>query len=96
MAKYILKLYVSGESPKSRQAIENLSRAFEREGLENQYEIEIIDILNNPELAESEKILATPTLIKEYPLPVRRIIGDLSDAERVLIDIKIVSRTKKS
>lgn len=92
MDRYILKLYVAGKSPRSKQAIENLSRVLEEEGLENRYEIEVIDILENPKLAENEKILATPTLIKKLPLPIRRIIGDLSDTERVLLSLDIVKK----
>lgn len=96
MDRYILKLYVAGKSPRSKQAIENISRVLEEEGLESRYGIEVIDILENPERAENEKILATPTLIKELPLPIRRIIGDLSDAQRVLLGLDIVTDVKKN
>ncbi|GAB4526419.1 MAG: circadian clock protein KaiB [Pleurocapsa sp.] len=78
--KYILKLYVSGNTPRSRRAIANLQGFCDRQ-LPKQSIIEIVDIKKSPELAEAEKILITPTLVKEFPLPQERIIGDLSDTE---------------
>lgn len=87
--KYILKLYVAGFTTRSRQAINNLQKICS-EDLEDHYEMEVIDILERPQLAEDEKILATPTLIKELPSPVRRIIGDLSDKEKVLVGLDIL------
>lgn len=75
---YILKLYVTGSSPRSEQAIANLMRLCEQQ-LSGGYELSIIDVLEQPDLAEQEKILVTPTLIKEVPPPGQRIIGDLSD-----------------
>lgn len=86
--RYILKLYVTGETPESRQAIRNLRLICEEE-LGGQYELIIIDVLERPQLAEDERILATPTLIKELPPPLRRIIGDLSDADRVLLGLDL-------
>ncbi len=83
MKKYLLTLYITGKTARGEQAIENVHRICDGEFCD-QYELKIIDILEHPELAEDEKILATPTLIKEHPLPPRRIIGDLSDKEKVL------------
>lgn len=80
---YILKLYIAGQTPRSERAITNLHRIC-KENLGKGYKIEIIDILGHPQLAEREKIIATPTLIKELPLPLRRVIGDLADTEKVL------------
>ena len=84
--KYLLKLYVTGKTPKSEAAITNLQRICETD-LKREYEMQVIDVLENPQLAEDEKILATPTLIKELPPPLRRIIGDLSDKEKVLLGL---------
>ena len=86
--KFILKLYVLGQTPRSQVAIDNLRRICEQ-GLEGKYEIVIVDILENPQLAEDEKIIATPTLVKELPAPLRRVIGDLSDAEKVLLGLDL-------
>ncbi len=88
MNKYILRLYITGQTPKSERAIENLRRICEEE-LHGQYQMVIIDVLERPQLAEDEKILATPTLIKELPPPLRRIIGDLSDTEKVLLGLEL-------
>lgn len=83
MDKYLLKLYISGQTTRSTNAIARLSRIFE-EKLKVHYEIIIIDVVEKPELAEEDKVLATPTLIKQSPLPCRRIVGDLSDTDKVL------------
>lgn len=88
MSKILLKLYITGLTSKSERAIANLRRICEFE-LEGLYELQIIDILERPQLAENEKIMATPTLIKELPLPIRRIIGDLSNREQVLLGLDI-------
>ncbi len=92
--KYTLKLYISGKTARSEHAIRNL-RHICADNLDAKYEIEIIDILEHPQLAEDERILATPTLIKSLPLPLRRLIGDLSETEKVLVglDIKSVMTT---
>lgn len=90
MEKYLLKLYITGRTPRSQQAIDNLRGIMEAE-LAGRYELEIIDILEKPQLAEDEKILATPTLIKELPPPLRRVIGDLSDKEQVLLGLDLQS-----
>jgi circadian clock protein KaiB len=88
LSKYLLRLFVTGASSRSGTAIANLRRICEQE-LEGQYELEIIDVLEYPELAEDEKILATPTLIKSLPLPLRRVIGDLSNTEKVLLGLEV-------
>ena len=88
MTKYLLKLYIVGQTPRSQRAITNLRRICENV-MPDQYELVIIDVLDRPQLAEDEKILATPTLVKELPPPVRRIIGDLSDGEQVLLGLDI-------
>ncbi|MBF0273181.1 MAG: circadian clock protein KaiB [Magnetococcales bacterium] len=86
---YVLKLFVTGHTPRSERAIHNLRRICERE-LEGRYEMVVIDILEHPQSAEDEKILATPTLIKALPLPLRRIIGDLTDKEKVLLGLDLL------
>ncbi len=83
MNKYILKLYITGQTPRSTQAVANLQRIC-TEWLGEACEITVIDVLEYPELAEQDKILATPTLIKISPPPARRVIGDLSDMEKVM------------
>ena len=88
LATYLLRLYVTGTSPRAQVAIANLRRICDQE-LRGQYELEIIDVLKNPEMAEDEKILATPTLIKQLPPPLRRVIGDLSDKEKVLLGLEV-------
>ena len=88
MVKYLLKLYVTGQTPRSRRAIDNLRSICEEE-LRGRYEMHVIDVLDRPQLAEDEKILATPTVVKELPVPIRRIIGDLSDAEKVLLGLDL-------
>jgi len=89
MKKCVLKLYVTGQNIRTQRAIINL-RAIIKNELKDKYDIVVIDILENPQLAEDEKILATPTLIKEIPLPIRRIIGDLSDKEKILLGLDIM------
>jgi len=86
--KFLLKLYITGRTPRSEQCIANLRAICDRE-LSGKYELKIIDVLEHPQLAEDEKILATPTLIKELPPPIRRIIGDLSDTEKVLLGLDL-------
>ena len=82
---------MTGASSRTGTAIANLRRICEQE-LAGQYVLEIIDVLQFPELAEDEKILATPTLIKSLPLPLRRVIGDLSDKEKVLLGLEVQPR----
>jgi circadian clock protein KaiB len=85
---YILKLYVTGNSPRAESAIANLRRICEQD-LGGEYQLEIIDVLEHPQRAEDDKILATPTLIKQLPPPLRRVIGDLSDKEKVLLGLEV-------
>jgi len=87
--KIILKLYVTGQTLNSIKAIHNLKKILSGE-LKEMYELEVINVLENPQLAEDEKIMATPTLSRSLPLPIKRIIGDLSDKEKVLIGLDIV------
>ncbi len=87
-AKFRLKLYVTGKTARSEHAIANLRRICERD-FNGRYEIVVIDILERPQLAEDEKILATPTLVKEHPVPLRRVIGDLSDEANVILGLDL-------
>ncbi|MGD1865743.1 MAG: circadian clock protein KaiB [Phormidesmis sp.] len=86
---YILKLYVAGNTPSSTKALRTLNTILEEE-FQGVYALKVIDVLKNPQLAEEDKILATPTLAKILPPPVRKIIGDLSDRERVLIGLDLL------
>jgi circadian clock protein KaiB len=88
LSKYILTLYVTGTSPRTRIAIDNLNRICSQE-LAGRYDLEIVDVLEHPQRAEDERILATPTLIKQLPPPLRRVIGDLSDKEKVLLGLEV-------
>jgi circadian clock protein KaiB len=88
LTTYVLKLYVTGASPRAEVAIANLRRICD-EDLRGEYQLEIIDVLEQPQLAEDDKILATPTLIKQLPPPLRRVIGDLSDKEKVLLGLEV-------
>ena len=92
-AEYIplLRLFVSGRLRVRARAIQNI-RALCEEKLQNRYELEVIDIYQHPELVKPEQIVVTPTLVKKLPLPVRKIIGDLSDNERVLVGLDLVRR----
>lgn len=83
-----LILYVAGQTPKSLAAIINLERIC-AEHLPGQYEVEVIDLRQNPNLAREHSILAIPTLVRELPVPLRKIIGDLSDTHKVLVNLKI-------
>jgi len=89
---YVLRLYVAGQSPKSLAAIINLKKICE-ENLKGRYELQVIDLYQQPQLAQGEQIIAVPTLIKKLPAPLRRIIGDLSNTERVLVGLDIRSKT---
>ena len=86
---YILKLYVAGNTPNSVRALKTLNNILEKE-FQGVYALKVIDVLKNPQLAEEDKILATPTLAKILPPPVRKIIGDLSDREKVLIGLDLL------
>jgi circadian clock protein KaiB len=93
MAKYFLYLYVTGMTQKSTNAIANVQELCERY-LPGVYELQIIDIYQQPKLAKKEQIIATPTLIKKLPLPIRRLIGDMSDTERFLAGIDLRPKTE--
>ncbi len=86
MKKHILRLYITGQTARSLRAVENLLRICEQE-LEGECEIRVIDTLEQPQMANEDKILATPTLIRLLPPPTRRIIGDLSDTQAVLLGL---------
>ena len=87
-ADYILRLYVAGLMPKSTLAIANMKRICE-EHLQGQYELEVIDLYQQPQLAQGDQIVAVPTLIRKLPPPLRRIIGDMSNTERVLLGLDL-------
>lgn len=87
---YDLRLYVAGQTPKSVAALANLKR-FCEEHLAGKYRIEVVDLVENPKLARSDQILAIPTLVRRLPEPIRKIIGDLSSSERVLVGLEIRS-----
>jgi len=87
-AKYVLRLYVSGSTLKSALAVENIKRIC-KQHLENRYDLEVIDIYQQPNLARDEQIVAVPTLIKRLPPPVRRLIGDLSNVKKVLFGLDL-------
>ena len=84
----ILRLYIAGQTPKSIKAFANLKKICE-EHLTGRYRIEVIDLIQNPQLAAGDQILAVPTLVRRLPEPVRRIIGDLSHTERVLVGLDV-------
>jgi circadian clock protein KaiB len=86
--KYELRLYVAGNTPKSAAALSNLQKYCE-EYLHGQYKIEVIDLLLQPQLAEGDQIFAIPTLVRKVPEPIRKIIGDLSNEEKVLVGLDI-------
>lgn len=83
-----LRLYVAGQTPKSIQAFANLKRICE-EYLAGKYRIEVIDLMENPQLAQRDQILAVPTLVRKLPPPIKKIIGDLSNTERVLVGLDV-------
>jgi len=88
--KWILRLYVAGQTPKALNAFANLKKICEVQ-LKGKYSIEVIDLLINPQLGTEDQILALPTLVRKLPVPVRKIIGDLSDTERVLVGLNLLS-----
>ena len=88
---YDLRLYVAGQTPKSMTALANLKR-FCEEHLAGKYRIEVIDLVENPKLARGDQILAIPTLVRRLPEPIRKIIGDLSNSERVVVGLDIRPR----
>jgi circadian clock protein KaiB len=90
--RYILKLYVAGMTSRSGRTVENV-RAFCEKHLEGRYDLQIIDVYQQPALARSEQLIAAPTLIKKLPLPLRRLIGDMSNEDRILVGLDLVPRT---
>ena len=88
--KWILRLYVAGQTPKALTAFGNLKRICEDQ-LKGKYSIEVIDLLINPQLGKEDQILALPTLVRKLPVPVRKIIGDLSNSERVLVGLNLLT-----
>jgi circadian clock protein KaiB len=93
--KWELTLYVAGQTPRSLQAFANLKRICE-EHLAGEYLIDVVDLMKNPQLAKGDQILALPTLVRKLPEPVRKIIGDLSNTERVLVGLDLRPRTTKA
>lgn len=88
-------MYVAGQTPKSLRAFANLKRLCE-ERLKDRYTIEVVDLLVQPRLARDDQILAIPTLVRKLPVPMRKIIGDLSDTERVLVGMDLLPDQKRS
>jgi circadian clock protein KaiB len=86
---YVLRLYVTGQTPRSLRAIENIKQICETH-LKGRYDLEVIDIYKRPSLAKGERVIAAPTLVKSLPAPIRRIVGDLSDTEKVLFGLDLV------
>jgi circadian clock protein KaiB len=93
--KYVLRLYITGMTPRSMRAAMNIKEICEKH-LKGRYELEIVDILRSPVLAQGEQIIAAPTLVKKLPLPLRKFIGDLSDTERVLLGLDLVEKGRDS
>lgn len=92
---YELRLYIAGQTPKSVRAIENLKRVCE-EHLAGRYSIQIVDLMEQPRLARGDEIIAVPTLVRKLPEPIRHIIGDLSDTEKVLVGLQLRERGTRS
>src|SRR5215510_16191 len=86
--RWLLRLYVAGKTPRCETAEANLRKVCE-EYLSGRYSIEVVDLLDNPTLAQGDQILAVPTLVRKLPMPVRRIIGDLSNTDRVLVGLDL-------
>lgn len=89
--RWNLRLYVAGQTPRSLTALANLKR-FCEEYLADRYSLEVIDLLENPQLARGDQILAIPTLVRQLPIPIRKIIGDLSNTERVIVGLDVRAR----
>jgi circadian clock protein KaiB len=89
--KHVLRLYVTGMTSRSLQAIDNIKKICE-EHLQGRYDLEVVDIYQQPSLAKGEQIIATPTLIRKLPLPLRRFIGDLSSREKILLGLDLKPR----
>lgn len=95
VAEWELRLYIAGQTANSMAAFANLQRICE-EHLQGQYRIEVVDLLKNPQLARGDQILAIPTLVRKLPEPVKKIIGDLSNEERVLVGLDLRERPKRA
>jgi circadian clock protein KaiB len=95
VGRYLLRLYVTGSTPRSTRATSNIRKICE-EHLEGRYDLEVFDISQHPSLAEGEQIVAAPTLIKKAPLPLRRFIGDLSQTERILLGLDLRKAAEKT
>ena len=91
---WILKLYVAGQTPKSIAAFSNLKKICE-EHLAGKYKIKIVDLLKNPQLAKGDQILAIPTVVRQLPPPVKKLIGDLANTERVLVGLDVLPAARK-
>lgn len=92
MPEYILRLYVTGQTARSKTAIKQMQDIC-NDAFADRYQLEVVDVLEQPQLAADERVIATPTVIKKLPAPLRRIVGDLSDGEKVLIGLEIVPGT---
>lgn len=95
IAEWELRLYVAGQTPRAITAFDNLRRICE-EHLAGRYHIEVVDLLKNPQLAKGDQIIAVPTLVRKLPEPVRKIIGDLSNTDRVLVGLDLRPRKRDS
>ncbi|MFP4053302.1 MAG: circadian clock KaiB family protein [Phycisphaerae bacterium] len=89
MSSFKLRLFIAGKTDRSERAVANVRRICEKD-LRDVYELEIIDVIEQPDIADQEKIMATPTLIKQLPPPLRRIVGDLSDTDKVLRGLNLI------
>ena len=89
-AVYVLRLYITGTTPKSTRAVDNLMKLCQ-EHLAGRYDLEVIDLYQQPALAQTEDIIAVPTLLKKQPLPVQKLLGDLSDAEQLVASLRVAS-----
>jgi len=89
--RYVLRLYIAGMTPKSMKAVENIKKICEEE-LQDCYELEVIDITQQPHRIKEEDLIATPTLIKKLPLPIRKFIGDMSNTERIIVGLNLVCK----
>ncbi len=92
--RYVLRLYIAGLTPRSTLAVQNIRRICE-EHLEGRYDLQVIDLYQQPVLAEGEQIIAAPTLIKKLPLPLRRFIGDMSNTDRILVGMDLRTAEQK-
>ncbi len=93
--KYVLRLYVTGMTSRAQDAIRNIRRICDEE-LKGRYELEVVDVYQQPELAKKEQVIAAPTLIRELPLPLRKLVGDMSDKQKVIVGLEIMPEKKDS